>query len=380
MSAPSPRSSPQIHETQLYDRPVLAVSLSAVASNWHTLRDAAPHAEVACVLKADGYGLGAVAIARKLVSQGCRTIFVATLAEACDLREAVGAGPRIFVLNGLPIGAAAVFASHDLIPVLNSLEEIREWTGACRLPAAIHLDTGMSRAGLSPDELSALTADRALLGSLDLALVMSHLACADEHDHPQNALQLSRFKAALAALPSAPASFANSGGVFLGPHYHFDLVRPGIALYGGNPTTNSFNPMQAVAALTANVLNLRTIGRGDTAGYSATFAATRQTRLAVCNIGYADGILRSLSNRGVAFIDGIACPYAGRVSMDLLTIDVTAVSSAALARGAQVEIIGPHMTLEDIAARAGSVNYEILTGLGSRFTRVILDGQTGRIG
>lgn len=359
------------------DRPVLTVSLGAVASNWQTLKDAAPHAEVAGVLKADGYGLGAAAIARKLISQGCKTFFVATLDEARALRELAGAAPRIFVLNGLPLGAGPAFEAHGLTPVLNSLEEIREWTSGPRLPAAIHLDTGMSRAGLSPDEASVLAGDRALLASLDLALVMSHLACADEHDHPKNKVQLSRFRAALATLPSAPASFANSGGVFLGPQYHFDIVRPGIAIYGGNPTTNRFNPMQAVAMLTADVLNLRTISRGDTAGYSATFAATHQIRLAVCNIGYADGILRSLSNRGVAFIDGIACPYVGRVSMDLLTIDVSAVPSSTLARGTQVEIIGPHMTIEDMAERAGTVNYEILTGLGSRFTRVVLDGLTG---
>ncbi len=360
-------------------RPVLTVALPAVARNWRTLRDAAPHAEVAAVVKADGYGLGFTPIAAKLKAIGCETFFVATLDEGRALRPVVGAAPRIFVLNGLAPGAVSAFAAHALTPVLNSLDEVREWADAGRRPAALQLDTGMSRAGLSPDELSALSGDTALLARLDLTLVMSHLACGDEADHPSNKAQLSRFKWALSTLPAAPASLAASGGIFLGPEYHFDLVRPGIALYGGNPMAGTQNPMQPVAMLTADVLGVRTIARGATAGYSGTYAATRETRLAVCNIGYADGILRSLSNRGVAYIGDTACPYAGRVSMDLLTIDVTNVPPHEIVRGTQVEIIGPHMSIEDMAVRAGTANYEVLTGLGSRFTRVALDSHWTRI-
>ncbi len=374
MSAPAPESIP----APVRDRPVLTVSLAAIGANWRTLRDAAPHAETAAVVKADGYGLGAPPIAAKLRALGCATFFVATCDEGMALRPAVGAAPRIFVLNGLPPGAAGHFAAHGLTPVLNTLDEIREWS-AVRRPCAVHIDTGMSRAGLSAPELDALVADPSLLTRLDLALVMSHLACSDEPDHPQNRTQLARFKAALARLPAAPASLAASGGIFLGPQYHFDLVRPGLALYGGNPLAQGPNPMRPAAMLTADVLGVRTLQRGEPVGYGASFAATRETRLAVCNIGYADGLPRALSNRGVAFVGDTRCPYAGRVSMDLLTIDVSHVPPSQIGRGTQVEIIGPHMTVEDMAARAGTVNYEILTGLGGRFTRIALDSHWTRV-
>lgn len=372
VSDPSPAS--------VRDRPVLTISLAAVAHNYQVLKDAAPGAETSAVVKANGYGLGAIPIARKVHALGCRTFFVATLGEGQSLRAALGSGPRIFILNGLPPGASLAFAAHDLTPVLNTLDEAREWAAFAKRPCAIHIDTGMARAGMSPIELDALVADRALLAQLDLVLIMSHLACADEPDHPQNVRQLSRFKAVLARLPSAPASFSSSGGIFLRPEYHFDLTRPGLALYGGRPHAGGPNPMRAVAVLTADVIGLRTIERGETVGYGATFAASRETRLAVCNIGYADGLRRALSNRGVAHVEGIACPYVGRVSMDLLTIDVTAVPSSQIGRGTMVEIIGPHSTIEDMAERAGTASYEILTSLGPRFTRVIVDGMAGRFG
>lgn len=364
---------------QFHDRPVLSVSLPSVGANWRTLRDAAPHAEVAGVVKADAYGTGAEGVARKLKGEGCTSFFTATMDEAAALRLAVGTSPRIFVLNGLPQGAIDRFMQYQLIPVLNTLDEARDWAanGAGR-PCALHVDTGMSRAGLNAEELSSFSADRLLQSRLSIALIISHLACADESDHPKNVEQLQHFHAALARLPSAPASFANSAGIFLGPDYHFDLVRPGIALYGGNPSIGGFNPMQPVVALTASVLGLRTIRRGETVGYGASFAATRETRLAVCNLGYADGVMRSLSSRGVAYIEGIPCRYAGRVSMDLLTLDVSDVPSSVLSRGTQVEILGPHHTLEDMAERAGTISYEILTSLTGRFTRVHMDGVHGR--
>lgn len=375
MSVPAPDPSP----VTVRDRPVLTLSLPAVADNWQTLRNAAPRAEMAAVVKADGYGLGALPVARKLQYAGCKSFFVATLDEGCAVRAALGGAPRIFVLNGLPQGGAVAFAAHDLTPVLNCLDETREWAAYARRPCAVHIDTGMGRAGMSPLELDALVADAPLLQKLDIALIMSHLACSDEADHPRNAQQLSRFRAVLARLPAAPASLASSGGIFLRPDYHFDLTRPGIALYGGRPQASGPNPMRAVAVLTAEVLGIRSLARGETAGYGATFAAARETRLAVCNIGYADGIHRSLSNRGIAFMDGVVCPYAGRVSMDLLTLDVTAVPSSQIGRGSLVEIIGPNETIEDMAERAGTANYEILTSLGPRFTRVMLDGMTARI-
>ena len=361
------------------DRPVLTVSLAAIGMNWRTLKDAAPTAEMAAVVKADGYGLGAIATTAKLRAMGCETFFVATHDEASAIRTAAGQS-RIFVLNGFPPGGAAAFAADGLVPVLNALDEVREWAAlGGRRTCALHIDTGLNRAGLSAPELDALVADPALLARLDLALVMSHLACSDDAGHPQNAQQLARFKAALARLPAAPASLASSAGVFLGADYHFDLVRPGIALYGGHPLAHGPNPMRAAAVLTADVLGVRTLQPGEPTGYGATYTATRETRLAVCNIGYADGILRALSNRGVAFIGDTPCPYAGRVSMDLLTIDVSNVPASQIGRGTEVEIIGQHMTLEDMAARAGTANYEILTSLGPRFARLTTDSHWTRI-
>lgn len=372
-----PAAEPILEPTS--DRPVLTVSLAALAGNHWTLREAARKAELAAVVKADAYGLGFQPVAAKLKALGCTTFFVATLDEGRALRAAVGANPRIFVLNGLPRGAGSVFASHALTPVLNNLEEIREWADLGRRPAAIHLDTGMSRAGLSHDELSRLAGDTALLARLDIALIMSHLANGDEPGNARNAVQLARFKDALARLPAAPASLAASGGIFLGPDYHFDLVRPGIGLYGGNPLTGAPNPVRGVVTLTAEVLGLRTLAPGETAGYGGTYTATRETRLAVCNIGYADGLLRALSGKGVAYIGDIPCPYAGRVSMDLLTIDVSAVPADLVARGTPVEIIGQHMSIEAMATLAGTVNYEILTGLGTRFTRLAVDSHWTRV-
>ncbi|MCC6920048.1 MAG: alanine racemase [Alphaproteobacteria bacterium] len=363
------------------DRPVLSVSLGAIGANWQALREMAPRAETSAVVKADGYGLGAEQAARRLKALGCETFFVATRDEGRALRPALGGAPRIFVLNGLPPGAATDFVAHGLTPVLNTFDEVREWTGQFPArPAALHLDTGMARAGLSAEELDALLGDPGLLARLNLALVMSHLACADEPEHPKNGEQLARFRGALGRLPPAPASLAGSGGILLGADYHFDLTRPGIALYGGNPQAQGANPMRAAATLTAEVLGVRTLQPGETAGYGATFAAESPRRLAVCNIGYADGLLRALSNRGVAFIDGIACPYAGRVSMDLLTLDVTGVPAPRVGRGTAVEIIGPHMTVERMAALAGTANYEVLTGLGGRFARAYPDGPAGRTG
>lgn len=370
---PNPAASP------VRDRPLLSVSLGAIGANWLALRDTARHAQTAGVVKADGYGLGAEPAARKLLSLGCQTFFVATLDEGRALRPVVGGGARIFVLNGFPPGAASALADYDLIPVLNTLDEMREWAASDRRPAALHVDTGMNRAGFSTADLDALVGDNRLLASLDVALVMSHLANGDDPEHPQNAVQLDRFKAALARLPMAPASLAASGGIHISTDYHFDLTRPGIALYGGHPHAAGPNPMRTVISLTADIIGLRDIATGDTVGYGGTFAALRPTRLAVCNIGYNDGLLRSLANRGVAYIGDVACPYAGRVSMDLLTLDVTGVPRDQLFRGAAVEIIGPHVSIEEMAKRAGTANYEVLTSLGPRFARVYHDSHWTRI-
>lgn len=361
-------------------RAVLTIDLDALRANWGALDRASGNAECAGVIKADAYGLGLAAIARALVAEGCATIFVATLAEARAVRHAHPA-VTIYVLDGLLPGAAPHYAGFDLRPCLSSLAEVREWAAWCdatgrKLRAAVHLDTGMHRLGLPAAEIEQLAGpERELLGHFELALVMSHLACADVPNHPMNAEQLARFQALRARLPPAPASLANSGGVFLGPNYHFDLVRPGIALYGGRAFEDRPNPMRWVVRLQARILQVRDVEAGASIGYGATFSAERPSRVATIACGYADGFLRALSGSSdrpgpVGFIGDYPVPVVGRVSMDLITVDVTDVPDKLAVRGGWVEVLGARTTIDDLTDRAGTIGYELLTRLGRRVHRV----------
>jgi alanine racemase len=347
----------------------LTVRLGAVAENYRTCRSLAASAAVAGVVKADGYGLGAAEIARALLAQGCDTFFVARLEEGIALRPIVPKA-RIFVLDGVREHAAAALLEHNLTPVLNTLDEIALWSRAARgHDAAIHIDTGMSRLGLSPSELSILAAETGQrLSGINPVLLMSHLACADDPSDATNLAQLDRFRAALVQLPPQPASLASSGGILLGPDYAFDLVRPGIALYGGNPRKNSQNPFLVAARLTGRILQLRRVDKGESVGYGATFRVERPLTLATVALGYADGLMRVLGNRGAGAIGGRKVPIVGRVSMDLVTLDVSDVPEAA--PGVEVEFLGDTVLLEQIAEAAGTANYEILTALGTRIPRV----------
>jgi alanine racemase len=349
---------------------VLTVDLAAIAANWRDL--AARHApgEVAGVVKADAYGLGAGPVAAALRDAGCRSFFVAHLAEGVALRAALGQGPAIIVLNGFPPGADGDAA---LWPALNTLADVEAWSRAARLsgrrpPVLLHLDTGMARLGLDAGEAERLIQDPSSLGLLDLRFVMTHLACADEPGHPLNAAQAARFARLADRLPPAPRSFANSSGLFLGPAFASALARPGCALYGINPTPGRPNPMRQVLRLTAPILQTREIAAGDTVGYAASFTAPRPSRIATVAAGYADGYLRALSGRSRAMLDGVALPLVGRVSMDLLTFDVT--DAPAAAAGRHVTLIGDGITPDDLAAAAGTIGYEILTSLGARYRRV----------
>jgi alanine racemase len=347
---------------------LLRIDLGALVANWRDL--CVLHgAEVAGVVKADGYGLGAGAVARALRVAGCGHFFVAHLAEGVALRRALGAGPDIIVLNGFRPGAEE---DAGLLPVLNSLGDVAAWAG--HGPALLHLDTGMSRLGLDAAEQAALAADPSLLAGLDLRFVMTHLACADEPGHPLNALQAARFAAAAQLLvPGVPTSFANSSGLFLGPAFRSDLARPGCALYGINPTPGVPNPMRQVVTLEVPVLQIREIAPGDTVGYGASHTAEVTTRVATVAAGYADGYLRSLSGRSLALFQGRAVPLMGRVSMDLTTFDVT--DFPELRPGDRLMLIGgPGNTPDDIAARCGTIGYEILTSLGRRYHRSYLGG------
>lgn len=354
---------------------VLEIDTGAVAANWHALAARHPSGPVAGVVKADAYGLGARLIAPRLFAEGCRHFFVAHLCEALAIRAHVQ-GAMLAVLNGLMPGAEAEYAARGIVPALGSLAEIDAWSAEARraghaLPALLHVDTGMSRLGLDPRELAALAADHGRLAGIRLLYVMTHLVAAEEPDDPANERQRARFAAACAMLPKAPRSFANSSGLFLGPDFASDLARPGAALYGINPTPGRPNPMRPAVRLRARVLQVRTIGAGESVGYNATWTARRETRIATLGVGYADGWHRSLSNQGRAFFDGRPVPLVGRVSMDLTTYDVT--GEPGIVPGSWLDLLGPGCGPDEVAALAGTNGYEILTSLGRRYARVARD-------
>jgi len=359
------------------DTGLLLIDLQAMRANYRRLRDLGPSAEAAGVVKADGYGLGAVPVARALAKDGCRTFFVATISEAEALRAAMPEAV-IYVLDGLAPGAAERFAAADLRPILGDLAEVEEWAGFCRASgyagfAAVHVDTGFNRLGLDMPGVQALAARDDLLGAFRLTLVMSHLACADTYDHPKTAEQTERFDAMRALLPPAPASLAASGGIQLGPRYHYDLTRPGVALYGGKALEGA-PPMAPVVTLLARIATLREAQSGETVGYGAGHTLTRRSRIAVVTAGYADGFFRlygGSDERPGAYghIGAHRVPVLGRVSMDLTAFDVTDVPQSVVRRGNWIELLGKRQTVDDLGAHAHTVGYEVLTSLGRRHTR-----------
>lgn len=377
----SPTTTEHAAEVPAYAAGVLTVDLGAVADNYRTLKAAFRHRAMAAVVKADGYGLGAERVAPVLIKAGARSIFVAQLDEALKLRPVLDAchpAISLYVLNGLMPGAEATYADNTILPVLNSLGEIEAWSRFARtrekaLPAAIHVDSGMARLGLPPDEVECLRRAPERLEGVVPTCILSHLACAEEPDNPKNAEQLESFKAALGTLPRAPVSFCNSSGIFLDPAFHFDLGRPGVALYGVNPTPGRPNPMRPVVRLQARILQVRSIDAPGSVGYGATHRATGPARIATVAAGYADGYLRSLSSRGHAWVAGHRVPVVGRVSMDLLALDVTAVPADRVRAGDWAELINAEQDVDAVAREAGTIGYEILTALGTRYHRVYLD-------
>jgi len=357
----------------------LTVDLGAVQRNYRRVAaELGRGVECAAVVKADAYGLGAPYVATALAQISARSFFVAQVEEGTALRPLLP-DAQIFVLNGLQAGLESECERHRLTPVLNSLGEIELWTAHSRrlghsLPAAVHLDTGMNRLGLPGYEVATLAAEPERLQGLAPLLLVSHLACADLTDHEANSRQLQLFRSCRRQLPNMPASFANSSGVFLGPDYHFDMVRPGASLYGVNPLPNDLNPMVQVVQLEAKILQVRDVDRGTTVGYGATHRIENAgVRLATIAIGYAEGYLRSASGRGFAFLGDHRVNVVGRVSMDLITIDVTGIPENVAHPGAWVELIGPHLDVDTVAERAGTIGYEILTSLGGHHRRRYLE-------
>lgn len=337
----------------------LSIDLDAIAANWRAL-DAlsAPGVSTGAVVKADGYGLGVARVARTLARAGASKFFVAVAEEAATIREILGPDPEIFIFSGHMAGDTDMIGDLDLIPLLNSLDQLtRHFEALPRAPFGVQLDTGMNRLGLEPGEWAAA---RQVVLAENPALVMSHLACADDPDHPMNAAQLASFAKMVDGV-RAPKSLAATGGILLGSEYHFDVTRPGVGLYGGAP----FGEAEPVVSLSLPVVQHRTLSKGETVGYGNAWTAERPARIATLAAGYADGLIRAMGGTAQAFAEDIPCPLAGRVSMDLITVDVTDLPRVP----DQMEIVGPAQGIDRLAEAAGTIGYEILTSLGARYVR-----------
>ena len=365
---------------------ILTIDLAAIAANYRHLAEQVAPAACAAAVKADAYGLGAAMVAPALHRAGCEHFFVATVDEGLGLRQILSHA-AIYVLNGLPTGAAGTLAAAQLVPVLATVAQIEEWRRFCAQsgprPAALQIDTGMARLGLTQADVLKLATDPGPLHGIPIVHVMSHLACGDEPGSPMNDQQLVLFRTLGERFPwpqKEKPSFglSASSGIFLGTDFHFDLVRPGAALYGVAPIAGQPNPMRPVVRLQGKILQIRDVDLGMTVGYGATHQVRGPSRLATIGAGYADGIFRSLGNRGAVFVAGERAPIVGRISMDLTTVDVGRVPRAALQIGAPVDIIGPQQSVDDLARDAGTIGYEILTALGNRYQRRYL-GDNGRM-
>lgn len=348
----------------------LTVDLSALLDNYRLLKSRHAKNHIAAVVKANAYGLGAQTISRSLWQEGCRDFFVATLEEGIELRQYLTQA-QIGVFGGLGKREEEAFLRYELTPVLNTLEQIERWQKAAPLSSAIiHVDTGMTRLGLSESDVKKLST---LAPRPSPLLLMSHLACANDPAHPKNAEQLERFNAAMHYFPGVKTSFANSSGLFLPEDFHGDMGRPGCALYGITPAACK-NPMRQVATLCAPILQIRTLDRDETVGYGALRPAKKGDRIAITSIGYADGLPRGLTGKGFAYVAGERVPFAGRVSMDMIALDVSNVPEQKLTDDVRVEFINEKQTVNDIACLLDTIGYEIFTRIGSRVKRLYING------
>jgi alanine racemase len=352
----------------------VTIDLQALAENYRLIAGQIGKARLAAVVKANAYGLGADRVAPALTAAGCEHYFVALLSEAMALKPHVPADAKIYVLNGLAEGAEAICTDAHIIPVINSLNQAYRWAELAtardqRLAAAIQFDTGMSRLGLPIDALEELANNPDLSSPIEPVLIMSHLACADVPTDPANAEQLANFQRGAGLFPDVPTSLSNSGGAFLDAAFHSDIVRAGVSLYGGAPNMDRPNPMNAVVGLQARVVQIRSVDVGAGVGYGYSYRCDTPSRIATISVGYADGLPRSLSNRGAAWYQGRRLRFVGRVSMDSITLDVTAITDGSLKEGDWVEILGAQQSLDDLANAAGTISYEILTSLGGRYDR-----------
>ncbi len=365
----------------------LTIDLGALADNWRTMNRLSGKARAAAVLKANAYGIGIEPAAGTLYRAGARDFFVANAEEGVALRPVVPDG-RIHILAGMWPGNEQLFFDNDLIPIINSEEQLAFFMSTLSErgdhPCVLHVDTGMNRLGLTAEEALLLANDPARPASFSPILVMSHLACADDPSHPLNRRQLESFRTVTAAFEGIESSLANSGGVHLGPDFHFDLTRPGIAVYGGEAVNDMPNPMKPVVTAEARILLIRNARKGDTGSYGGSAQFTRDSRVAIAAVGYADGYHRSLSGGGVTlrqaspggaygFLHGVKIPQLGRVTMDLTLFDVTDLPENAARPGDYVELFGKNIAVDDVARAGGTIGYEMLTSLGSRYERAYIE-------
>jgi alanine racemase len=352
---------------------ILTIDLAALAANWRLLRDKVQPVECAAVVKADAYGIGLEPAVEALARAGCRTFFVAHISEALRVR-AIETNCTLYLLNGLTPSSSETLAHSNIRPVLSSFSELEEWASHCKtadvkLPAAVQFDTGINRLGIPADQIERA---RPLFDAFEPALLMSHFV-ESEVISERNAAQIAAFEKARAAFPNIPASLCNSSGIFLQERPFLDLVRPGYALYGGNPTPNAPNPMRSVVTLQARILQVRDIAAGERVGYGGEWTAPRASRLATLSIGYADGLPRSGTAIGRSGIEAVVarrrCPFVGRLSMDLSIVDVTYLPDGAVQRGDFAEILGDTIGIDELGRKSGTIGYEILTRLGQRYAR-----------
>jgi alanine racemase len=364
---------------------ILTIDLGAIEANWKKLRGMAIPTECAAVVKADAYGCGIEPVTALLHHAGCTTFFVADLSEGKRVRR-IAPEAIVYILGGLPPGTAPVFAEHALRPVIGSSAELAEWDSFVSASHwqggfALHVDTGMNRLGITIEEATAL-APRIKSENHGIMLLMSHFVASEIHEHPRNNEQMLAFREIRSLYRGVPASISNSSGVFLGSSAHLDLVRPGVALYGVNPIPGKPNPMRPVVHLQARIILTREVAFGDTVGYDANWTARRPSRIAIIAVGYADGYFRMASGTdqkagGIVLAAGRRCPIVGRISMDLIAVDVTDLPGSAVRRGDYVTLIGEGFDVDALAEQFDTNGYEVLTSLGRRYARIYKGSSAG---
>jgi len=353
---------------------ILTINLEKLAANYRLFQSkVGTHCDVAGIIKANAYGLGLKQVSGQLKKLNCPLFFVATLDEALELRGYDPDTP-IAVLGGLMSNAESTYIEHNITPILNTPIDIKNWNDYAaqhnkKLDAILHCDTAMNRLGLSTEETKDFVQNRDLFNNIDITMVMSHFACADDFNHPLTTQQADDFETLAKNFPNAKKSLANSSGLFRNPQYHYDMVRPGYSLYGGNPTPETSNPMHSVVTLQSRILQIRECKKDQSIGYGATHQFNTDTRTATLALGYADGFLRSSSAKAIVYYEGQPCPVLGRVSMDLVSIDISHIKGKQPRQGEAIEILGKYQSIDDLADTAGTIGYEILTSLGKRYKR-----------